>query len=171
MDGGNGAPETLYDPISAHGKKCGGYEPDVSPTVCPDHGIAGARDSRANVDSCGGELVIVLKNPVTTFQLVMSGAEVTNKLPWVVSWVDILTATQAIATLGESDGVSNGTGAVTLVPAPAEGHTRTIKSVTIYNADTTGAQVAVQLNSSGTTRILLNPLLSAGDTLEYSAAD
>ena len=101
----------------------------------------------------------------------MSGAPATNQLPWTAHWLDVTTSTQALLTLGETDGVTNSATPVTAVAAPAAGVTRTIKSFTLYNADTTGAQATVRYNNGSSTRVLVSPLLGVGDTLEFSADD
>ena len=112
--------------------------------------------------------MLVLASPSDSLELALSGAVAATELPWTVHWVDILSTDQSVATIGKTDGTSSGTSAVTMLPGPGAGHTRTIKSVSIYNADSTGSKVIVRLNNGTTTRIMVKPLLSVGDTLEYT---
>ena len=115
--------------------------------------------------------MIILGLPTSTLEVLVSGAPVTNQLPWTAHWLDVTSLTQALLALGESDGLTNSSTAVTAVSAPSSGVTRTIKSFTLYNADTTGAQATVRYNNGTSTRVLVSPLLSVGDTLEFSADD
>lgn len=112
--------------------------------------------------------MIVLSNPTDSLELKLALAATTTELPWTAHWVDILSADQSVSDIGKTDGISSGTTVVTMVPGPAQGHTRTVKSISVYNADSTGATATVQLNNGVTTRILVKPLLSVGDTLEYT---
>lgn len=111
--------------------------------------------------------MIILDNISKSLEVKLSAAVATTALPVVVNWVDILSKDQSVAAFGETNDTVTGTGAVTLCAAPAANHTRTVKSLTVYNADTTGATVTVQINSSGTKRILVSILLAVGSTLEY----
>lgn len=110
----------------------------------------------------------VLNAADKSYELVLTAAATTTELPWTAHWVDVLTVDQTVFALGESDGVTAGTGAVTVVPAPSTGHTRTLKSFSLYNADSTGATATFRLKTATTTRIIVKPLLSIGDTLEYT---
>ena len=115
--------------------------------------------------------MIILGSPSITLEVVTAGAAATTELPWVAHWLDVTTADQSLTTLGSSDGVTSGATAVTVVAAPAVGHTRTLKSMTVFNADTTGSTTTVRYNNGSSTRVIVKPLLATGDTLEYSAAD
>lgn len=112
--------------------------------------------------------MLVLMYPADSIELVLSGAEASTKLPWTAHWVDILTSNQSVSLIGKTDGTSSGTTAVTMVKGPGAGHTRTIKSISVFNADSTGATATVRLNNGVSTRIMVQPLLSTGDTLEYT---
>jgi hypothetical protein len=112
--------------------------------------------------------MINLLYPTDTLEFKLAGAVATTELPWTAHWVDIFTASQAVANVGMTNGTSSGTTVVVMVPGPAAGHTRTVKYVTIRNSDSTGATPTVQIGSSGSKRIMLNPPLSVGDLLEYN---
>lgn len=112
--------------------------------------------------------MLVLANPTDSIELKLSGAVATTELPWTAHWVDVLTTDQSVSAIGKTDGTSSGATVVTMVPGPGLGHTRTVKSLSVFNADSTGATVTVRLNNATTTRIFVQPLLSTGDTLEYT---
>lgn len=109
--------------------------------------------------------------PTGSLEIVLSGAVATTALPCNASYVDIQDSDQSVVGVGDNDGVATGTGTLTLVSSPSSGRHRVIKSVTVYNADTTGATVTVRKNNGTTTRVLLKPLLSVGDTLMGAAND
>lgn len=115
--------------------------------------------------------MINLTNTAAALEVVLSGAVATNALPCTAEYIDIDSTSQAVVAVGQSDGAATGTGTLTLVGSPAAGRTRTIKSVTIFNADTTGAIATVRLNNGTTTRIMVKPLLAVGDTLMGMAND
>ncbi len=110
-------------------------------------------------------------SPLESIEIVLAGAVATTALPCTANYVDTLDSDQSVVAVGDSDGAATGTGTLTLVGSPAGGRHRVIKSVTVYNADTTGATVTVRKNNGTTTRILLAPLLAVGDTLMGTAND
>ena len=111
--------------------------------------------------------MIILNTNTKSVEILLGAAVATNALPVVANWVDILTSDQSVSAFGGVDNTVTGTGAVTIVPVPAVGHTRTLKSCSIYNADTTGATVTARVNNGSSTRILVSILLATGSTLEY----
>jgi hypothetical protein len=114
--------------------------------------------------------MINLDATTKTLEVVLADAITTNQLPVVVSFVDILTSTQGVSTISESDTATNSTTPVTILAAPASGHTRTVKTLTVYNADTVNATVTIQVNNNSTTRILCKRTLASGTTLQYDDA-
>ena len=111
--------------------------------------------------------MLILSGPNKSIEVVLAGAVATTQLPIVASWVDVVTADQSVFAFGSSDLTTSGATAVTVVAAPQAGHTRTVKSMSIYNADTTGATGTVRLNNGISTRILVRIALATGSTLEY----
>ncbi len=111
--------------------------------------------------------MIILSGPNKTVEVVLAGTVATTAMPWTANWVDVITATQEVFAFGATDGVITGATAVTVVQAPALSHTRTVKSMTFHNADTTGCQTTVRINNGISTRKMVNILLATGSTLEY----
>lgn len=112
--------------------------------------------------------MINLDTTTKSLELILSGVIATNQLPFVISYVDVLSSDQSVSTISSNDGTSNSTTAVTLVAAPAAGHTRTVKEFTIQNADTVSATVTIRLNNSGTFRTIYTTSLSVNDSLQYA---
>lgn len=115
--------------------------------------------------------MIIIDGITGALEMVLSGAPATNQLPFTAHWVDVQKSDFSVVGIGHTDGVSSGTAVATIVTGPSSGRTRTIKYVSLFNADTTGAIPTIRYNNGTTTRIILQPTLSVGDTLEYSAED
>lgn len=112
--------------------------------------------------------MLILDATTKTFEAKLAGAVAANTLPFTVNWVDILSTDQSVSALGSTDGTITGAGAVTLLAAPAANHYRVIKSLTVHNADTTGATLTVQLNNNGTARVVFKALLATLDNVDYT---
>jgi hypothetical protein len=108
--------------------------------------------------------MIVLDATTKSLQFKLGGAVTANQLPFSTSYFD---STATTTTLGEQDGASNNTTAVTIASAPASSTQRAVKSVTIQNADTAAATVTVLYNNNSTLRNLFIATLSVGDQLVY----
>lgn len=112
--------------------------------------------------------MIVLDAATKGLEYKLAGGVATNNVPFELAYIDTLDADQSVSDIVETNGTCTGTGVVVMVTGPAAGHTRVVKSFTIYNADTTGATVTVQLNDNGTARVKFKPILSTLETLEYN---
>lgn len=108
---------------------------------------------------------MILDTTTKSLQVILAAAVATAQLPCVAAWADISTSA---FTPGSSDTQTNGTTAVTLVAAPATSTQRQIKSLTVYNADTTNATVTVRLNNNSTLRIVVSVILAPGQTLQFA---
>jgi hypothetical protein len=101
-----------------------------------------------------------------TLEIKLAAPKTTNHLEWTFDGVD-LDAAFKLSALVSNDGVTNDTTAVTVCAAPAAGHSRDPKRLTVYNADTVDADVIVQLNNNGTIRRLWRETLAPGKSLFY----
>jgi hypothetical protein len=111
-----------------------------------------------------------LDTTTKTLEVKLAGAVTTTQLPIVVSYVDVLNSDQSVSAISENDAVTNNGTAVTVVSAPASGHTRVVKFLSVRNSDSVNATVTVQVNNNGTTRILWSGVLTTGDTLQFIGA-
>lgn len=71
---------------------------------------------------------------------------------------------------GANDGTLNGTSSVTLVAAPGSGVSRTVRLISLYNADTASVTVSVRYTNSGNHRLLAKVTLAAGEAFVYDEA-
>ena len=99
-----------------------------------------------------------------SLEIVLAGAVTSNQLDFVAGYADY---DGTAFTPGANDGTSNDTTAVTIVSAPSSGSYRTVKYISIYNNDTSAADLTIQLNNSTTTIIITKISLTAGETLIY----
>lgn len=113
--------------------------------------------------------MLILDATTKTFEIDMDEALTTSQLDVMVCYVDILTSDQSVSAFGNQDSATNSTTAVTILSAPAAGHTRTVKYMSVYNKDTVDHNVTIQLNNNATLRIIHKVLLLVGETLEYVA--
>jgi hypothetical protein len=109
--------------------------------------------------------MIILQDTNDSIEILLGSAVTTNNLPYYAAWADTTTSTFAP---GQSNGTSNGVTAVTVVSSPGASTTRTLKFLSVYNADTVPATLTVRFNDNSTTRILTSVILQVGDRLEYT---
>lgn len=115
--------------------------------------------------------MIILDATTKSLEVVLASTITTNQLEYIVSYEEYSDSTQAVTDRAESQGQVSNTSPVTMVSAPSSGSTRVVKTVSVYNKDTTSATVTLQVNSSGTARILTKATLATGDTLGVSCGD
>jgi hypothetical protein len=108
---------------------------------------------------------MILDTTSKSIEVILGAAVVANQAQISASYADIDSATFVP---GESDTVSNGTTAVTVVAAPAASKQRQLKYLSVYNADTASITVTVRLNNGGTIRNASSYILSPQQTLQYT---
>jgi hypothetical protein len=110
--------------------------------------------------------MIILDGGLKSLEVVLTGT-VVIELPVCASYVDVLNLDLSVTGYLSSDAQTAGLTPVAVVGAPAAGHTRTIKLLTVRNSNVLPAGVVVRLNNNGTIRILWGGTLDPGDTLQY----
>lgn len=88
-----------------------------------------------------------------------------TELQWTSSYVDVTTST--IGPLA-SDGTTNGTTPVTMVPAPAASTQRQTKYLSVFNADSSVRSVTIRLNDNTALRTLCTFTLNPNEHLAYT---
>lgn len=106
--------------------------------------------------------VLILDSTTKSIEAKLTGAATTTNPAFTASWAD---NTGTTFTEGSTDGILNGTSAVTVVAAPASSTRRIVKSLTIQNQDTAAVTVILQYNNNGTTRQIAKFTLSVNDTM------
>jgi hypothetical protein len=108
---------------------------------------------------------MILDATTRSLEVVLAGAVTTNQLNVTSEWVDM---TASATTGGATTANTNSTTAVTIVAAPAASTQRRILGVSIYNADTVAAVVAVRYNDNSTIRTIIKIAVPSGFTLFYT---
>ena len=97
----------------------------------------------------------------------MSGAAATTNPSYTTAYAD---NNGTSFTEGASDGVLNGTTAVTVVSAPASSTRRIVNTITIENNDTAAVTLTIGYVNGANTRVLAKVTLQVGDTWTTSGA-
>lgn len=106
---------------------------------------------------------------VTTDSIeVKLGAAATFRAMQYYTYYNILDTVNSTNTPTKSFGSTNGTTAVTIVPAPTSNKVNELKFCSVYNCDSVTHAVTIQVNSSSSLRTVYNVNLQSGDQLQYS---
>lgn len=115
--------------------------------------------------------MIILDATDKSLEVVLGGAVDTNELDITCHAVDTLDSDQSVSDIVNTNALTNGATPVEAMAAPASGHTRVIKSLTVFNGDTDPVQITVQLNEGGTRYKLTRVTIDPEETLVYSSED
>jgi hypothetical protein len=108
---------------------------------------------------------MILDNPNRKIEIVLAGAVDSAQLEVTASWEDKNGASDVELS---KTAVTNDATAVVIVPAPGDGASREINSITVYNSDDTTATPTIRYNDNGTIRRIASVALAAGSALNYS---
>jgi hypothetical protein len=109
--------------------------------------------------------MIILSATTDSLQAVLTTARTTNDMQCLVSYRDITTETYLP---GRSVATTNGTTAVSIVPAPASSTQRAVDFISIHNADTVVKTISISFVHSGGSITLWRGVLNPGERLEYT---
>jgi len=111
--------------------------------------------------------MIVLDTTSKSITIVMSGAAATTNPSYTTAYAD---NNGTSFTEGASDGVLNGTTAVTAVSAPASSTRRIVNTITVENNDTAAVTITVGYLNTASTRVIAKVTLQVGDTWTTNGA-
>jgi hypothetical protein len=111
--------------------------------------------------------MIVLDTTSKSITIVMSGAAATTNPSYTTAYAD---NNGTSFTEGASDGVLNGTTAVTAVSAPAASTRRIVNTITVENNDTAAVTITVGYLNTASTRVIAKVTLQVGDTWTTTGA-
>lgn len=109
--------------------------------------------------------MILLTSTVRKLEAVLGDAT-TTEWPMIVHYVDVRAQTQQTG-FGCKITNTNDTTTVEICSAPISGVTRVIRSISIWNADTTAHAITIKLDDDGTDYTIFKATLSAGDQAYY----
>jgi len=113
---------------------------------------------------------MVLDVTTDSIQLKLGAAHTTRALQFYASYHTINHTTPTI-TPKKNFGSTNGTTAVTLVPAPSSGEINQLKYSSIYNCDSVDHTVTVEINSSSNLRTVYSVILKTGEQIQFTVAN
>ena len=108
--------------------------------------------------------MIILSNTTDTIKAVLAGSVTTNQLQCVASYRDNTTSLLP----NRSVVLTNNTTAINLVAAPAASVQRIVDYISIYNNDTTSANIRIYFDANGTSYNLFQVTLASLEKLEYN---
>lgn len=111
--------------------------------------------------------MIILDATTKSVEAVLAAEVAASQPTYIVSYIDRARNQEVY---GSRDGALNGTTDVTILPAPASGYIRCLKSASIYNRDTADVSVQVHYDSGGVEYEIIKVTLAAGSTLMYTEA-
>lgn len=94
------------------------------------------------------------------------GGSVTTRQPQFYASYNTVTST--VITPAKNFGSTNNTTAVTVMPAPSASQQNQLRYCSIYNCDTFGQTVTIQLNNNSTIRVLFTAYLFVGEYIQYT---
>ena len=109
--------------------------------------------------------MIILSEQTDNLQAVLAESVTANQLRCSAFWRDVTTTT---FTPGRTLVLTNNSTDVNIVPAPGASTQRIIDYISIYNADTTNADVTIKLDANGTEYILFKGIIATGEMLMYN---
>lgn len=112
--------------------------------------------------------MIILDATTKSLEIKLAGTVTANQLPYVLGYVDLLISDQSVSAVGSNDGTTNNATAVSVLAAPASGHTRQVKFLSVQNGDTAAATLTIQYNDNSTERAIITVTLAVGDNLIYT---
>lgn len=107
---------------------------------------------------------MIILESTDKLQVDLLSAVLSNQLECYASYRD--TTSNSISP-GSTASVTNGVNAIDLISSPPSSTQRVIDYISVYNSDLTTATVRIQLDIGGTSYILIESTLFAGEKLEY----
>jgi hypothetical protein len=105
-----------------------------------------------------------------SLEIKLAGAVATTQCPWYVSWVEGSQVTAELTDTSASDGTTNGATIVPVIAAPAVDLTRKLDFFSCVNLDTAAVVLTIQVDVSGTKRIVGKFTLAVGDQVSFTDA-
>jgi len=109
--------------------------------------------------------MLVLSQITDNVQIVLNAPVTINQLRCMSVWRDVTTTDY---TPGRTVTNTNNTTDINLVPSPSASTQRVVDFLSVYNSDTTTAQVTIKFDANGTEYILWNGALGSGEKVEFA---
>jgi hypothetical protein len=110
---------------------------------------------------------MILDTTTDSIEVKLAAAHTTRALQFFASY-HIIDSTNVTFTPTKNVGSTNGTTAVTMVPAPTSGKINQLRSCSVYNCDSVDHTVTIQVNSSSNLRIVYSVIVKVGEQIQFT---
>jgi hypothetical protein len=110
---------------------------------------------------------MLLDTTTDSIEVRLAAAHTTRALQFYASYHNIH-STNFIFTPTKNFGSTNGTTAVTMVPAPTSGRINQLRSCSVYNCDSVDHTVTIQVNSSSNLRTVYSVIIKVGEQIQFT---
>ena len=109
---------------------------------------------------------MTLDSTTDSIEIILAAAHTTRALQFYASYnITDVSISSHIGT--KNFGTTNGTTAVTIVPAPSSGKVNQLKFCSIYNCDSIEHTVTIRINSNSNMRTVLSTILKVGEQIQF----
>ena len=110
---------------------------------------------------------MILDTTTDSIEVKLGAAHATRALQFYTSY-HIIDSTSVTFTPKKNFGSTNGTTAVTMVPAPISSKINQLRFCSIYNCDSIDQTVTVQINSSSSLRTIYSMVVKVGEQIQFT---
>jgi hypothetical protein len=110
---------------------------------------------------------MLLDTTTDSIEVRLAAAHTTRALQFFASY-HIIDSTNVTFTPTKNFGSTNGTTAVTMVPAPTSGRINQLRSCSVYNCDSVDHTVTIQVNSSSNLRTVYSVIIKVGEQIQFT---
>ena len=113
---------------------------------------------------------MTLDTTTDSIEVKLAAAHTTRALQFFASYAN-LEVSSSTNTPTKNFGSTNGTTAVTVIPAPTSGKINQLKHCSVYNCDSVEHTVTIQVNSSSNLRTVFSVIVKVGEQIQFTLGD
>jgi hypothetical protein len=113
---------------------------------------------------------MTLDTTTDSIEVRLAAAHTTRALQFFASYTN-LNVSSATNTPTKNFGSTNGTTAVTMIPAPTSGRINQLRFCSVYNCDSVDHTVTVQVNSSSNLRTVFSVIIKVGEQIQFTLGE
>ena len=113
---------------------------------------------------------MTLDTTTDSIEVRLAAAHTTRALQFFASYTN-LNVSSATNTPTKNFGSTNGTTAVTMIPAPTSGRINQLRFCSVYNCDSVDHTVTVQINSSSNLRTVFSIIVKVGEQIQFTLGE
>ena len=113
---------------------------------------------------------MTLDTTTDSIEVKLAAAHTTRALQFFASYTN-LNVSSATNTPTKNFGSTNGTTAVTMVPAPTSGRINQLRFCSVYNCDSIDHTITIQVNSSSNLRVVFSVIIKVGEQIHFTLGE